>query len=181
MTPAEFTILSLIVEKPSHGWEIEQIIEKRGMREWTALGFSSIYYLLQKLEKKNLIMSHTESKPGRGPARKIYRSTAAGREACREQTLAALQTPHRPQAPILMGLANLPHVSLPEVLTGLKQYRQDLAERLMNIKSLRRAQRPIPFHVEALFDYSLTIIAAEKKWISKMIKQLEDKNGEDRF
>ncbi len=181
MTPAEFIILSLIVEKPSHGWEIEQIIEKRGMREWTALGFSSIYYLLQKLEKKNLIKSRTEAMPGRGPARKIYQATAGGSEACREQTLAALQTTHRFQAPILMGLANLPHVSIPEALAGLKQYRRNLKERLIRIKARRLVQRPIAFHVEALFDYSLISIEAEKKWIEKMIKQLEVKDGEDRF
>ena len=178
MTPAEFTILSLIVEKPCHGWEIEQIIEKRGMREWTALGFSSIYYLLQKLEKKDLIISRTKLTPGRGPARKIYHATAAGKETCREQTLAALQTTHRFHAPILMGLANLPHVSLAEALARLKQYCRNLDQRLSNIIARRTAQRPLAFHVEALFDYSITTIGAEKKWIEKMIEQLEVKNDE---
>ena len=45
MTNAEFAILSLIFELPRHGYEIEKTIEKRGMREWTEIGFSSIYYL----------------------------------------------------------------------------------------------------------------------------------------
>ena len=178
MTSAEFTILSLIVEKPCHGWEIEQIIEERGMREWTDLGFSSIYYLLRKLENKKMVTSRTELLPGRGPARKTYQATAAGKEACREQTLAALQTTHRSRAPILMGLANLPHVSESEALAGLEQYGRELETRLVTIKARRTAQRPLPLHVEALFDYSLTIIAAEKKWIEKMIGQLEVKNDE---
>ena len=51
MTNAELAILSLIGESPRHGYEIEQVIEARGMREWTEIGFSSIYYLLKKLEK----------------------------------------------------------------------------------------------------------------------------------
>ena len=46
MTSAEFAILTLIVEQPRHGYEIEQVIEQRGMRQWTEVGFSSIYYLL---------------------------------------------------------------------------------------------------------------------------------------
>ena len=50
MTNAEFAILSLIVEQPRHGYEIEQVIEERGMRNWTEVGFSSIYYILNKLE-----------------------------------------------------------------------------------------------------------------------------------
>ena len=54
MTEAELAVLSLLIETPRHRYQIEQVIEERGMREWTAVGFSSIYYLLRKLEKKNL-------------------------------------------------------------------------------------------------------------------------------
>ena len=51
VTEAELMILGLLAERPRHGYEIEEVIEARGMREWTAIGFSSIYYLLNKLEK----------------------------------------------------------------------------------------------------------------------------------
>ena len=42
LTPAELTILGLLEEQPRHGYELEQVIEERGIRQWTALGFSSI-------------------------------------------------------------------------------------------------------------------------------------------
>ncbi|MBN1315338.1 MAG: helix-turn-helix transcriptional regulator, partial [Anaerolineales bacterium] len=71
MTNAELAILSLIAEQPLHGYEIEQIIKKRGMRNWTEIGFSSIYYLLRKLEREGLISSRLEN-VGRGPARKVF-------------------------------------------------------------------------------------------------------------
>ena len=51
MTNAELAILSLVAEQPRHGYEIENVIEQRGMRAWTEIGFSSIYYILKKLEK----------------------------------------------------------------------------------------------------------------------------------
>ena len=60
MTNAELAILSLIAEQPRHGYDIEQIIEARGMRDWTEIGFSSIYYLLNKLEKAGLIESQLQ-------------------------------------------------------------------------------------------------------------------------
>ena len=71
MTNAELAILSLIAEQPRHGYDIEQVIEARGMREWTEIGFSSIYYLLKKLEKDGLIESQLEQQEGKGPARKV--------------------------------------------------------------------------------------------------------------
>ena len=77
MTNAELAILTLVAEKPRHGYEIECVIEERGMRDWTEIGFSSIYYLLKKLEKEGLLEGRMET-TGRGPARKVYRATPAG-------------------------------------------------------------------------------------------------------
>jgi DNA-binding PadR family transcriptional regulator len=69
LTNAELAILSLIAEQPRHGYEIEGVIEARGMRDWTEIGFSSIYYLLNKLEKDGLVASQLTASRGRGPAR----------------------------------------------------------------------------------------------------------------
>jgi DNA-binding PadR family transcriptional regulator len=55
MTNAETAILTLLAEQPRYGYEIEQIIAERGMREWTEIGFSSIYNLLKKLEREGLV------------------------------------------------------------------------------------------------------------------------------
>jgi len=67
MTNAELAILSLVAERPRHGYEIEQVIAERGMRDWTEVGFSSIYYLLKKLEQEHLIESRLEA-TDRGPS-----------------------------------------------------------------------------------------------------------------
>jgi DNA-binding PadR family transcriptional regulator len=55
VTNAELAVLSLVVERPRHGYDVELTIAERGMRDWTDVGFSSIYYLLGKLEKAGLI------------------------------------------------------------------------------------------------------------------------------
>ena len=174
MTSAEFAILSLIVELPRHGYEIEQIIEERGMREWTEVSFSSIYYLLKKLEKKSLIISRTEPSAKRGPARKVYQITTAGMDACHKATVEALKTPHLCYAPIQLGLSNLSQLSVAEAVTTLRQRHNGLIERLVHVQARRETQQPLPYFVEAVFDYSLTMIEVEKKWIEKFIHQLEE-------
>ena len=176
MTNAEFAILTLIAEHPRHGYEIERIIEERGMREWTEVGFSSIYYLLKKLEKRSLIESRIEQQPGRGPARKVYCITPAGKNMCRQATLEALARPHHSYPPLQLGLANLPGVSVDEALAALRQHRDRLVEQLAYLRGRWEAQRPLPYFVEAMFDHSLTMIEAEKAWLEKFIKHLEKKN-----
>jgi DNA-binding PadR family transcriptional regulator len=173
MTSAEFAILSLIAESPRHGYEIEQTIEKREMREWTEVGFSSIYYLLKKLEQKKLITSRTEISAGRGPARRVYRITVKGKEICDEATYKALEIPHRCYPPLQLGLANLPSVPTAAALDALRKHHIGLTERLKHIQTRREAQQPLPYFVEAMFDHSLTMVEAEKRWIEKFIQQLE--------
>ncbi len=55
------------MESPMHGYQIEQIIEERGMREWTPIGFSSIYYLLDKMKDKGWLASNWRNPPAKDP------------------------------------------------------------------------------------------------------------------
>jgi len=87
MTNAEMAILSLIVERSRHGYEIEQVIEEREMRNWTEVGFSSIYYILNNLEEKGLVVGQLEKPIGKGPARKVYHITTVGLEAYQQVTV----------------------------------------------------------------------------------------------
>ncbi len=178
MTSAELAILSLVAEAPRHGYQIEQVIEKRSMREWTEVGFSSIYYLLNKLEKDGLVEGRTERQAGRGPARKVYHITPAGEEELRAGVLDALSMPRRPYSSLQLGLANLPRIPKAEALAGLGQYRDTLAARLEHVEATRERQQPLPYFVDAMFSHSITMIEAELKWIRQFMSQLADQTGQ---
>ena len=177
MTNAELAVLTLVAEKPRHGYEIEQVIEERGMREWTEVGFSSIYYLLKKLERQDLIEGHLEQAE-RGPARKVYRVTPAGREKLRAGVLEALSEPHRRYSPLQLGLANLPGIPAEEALDALRKYRDALIVRLEHVRARWEAQRPLPYFVDAMFAHGITLGEAELKWVEKFIRQVEDENAQ---
>lgn len=174
MTNAELAILGLVAEKARHGYEIEQVIEQRGMREWTDIGFSSIYYLLNKLEKAALIASHQEKTEGRGPARKVYSITQAGFQALLDGTLAALATPQKGALPFLLGLANFPVVPRQQALAALKKYAQAIQQRLDHMLERAAAQQPLPPIVQAMFDYSAQLSRTEITWMENFIKQVEE-------
>jgi DNA-binding PadR family transcriptional regulator len=177
MTNAELAVLSLIAEQPRHGYEIEHVIEERGMRDWTEVGFSSIYYLLKKLEKAGLIEGRIEQAAGRGPARKVYHITPAGQTAWQEATLDALSVPHRCYTPFQLGLANLPGISHDEALSALGRYRDGLAERREYVRARwARGDGEFPVHVDAMFGLSLTMIEAELEWVEGFLERLEEGN-----
>ena len=178
MTNAELAILSLIAEQPRHGYEIERVIEERGMREWTEVSFSSIYYLLGKLERQGLVKGHLTTAAGRGPARKVYHATAAGLRAFQAGVLQALSVPARSYPSLQLGLACLPGIAPDQALAALQAHGDALAKRLAQVQESWDAQRPVPYFVDAMFDHSVTMIQAECRWIERFIMQLEGQNGQ---
>ena len=177
MTNAELAILTLIAEQPRHGYEIEQVIQERGMREWTEVGFSSIYYLLKKLERDGLIASRLEEAQ-QGPARRVYRLTPAGGEALQRGILEALSVPQRGYPSILLGVASLPAVPVPQALDALQKYRNALIEQQTQLQKKWHGQQPLPYFVDATFTYGLALLEAEIKWVDNVITRLEEEHGQ---
>jgi DNA-binding PadR family transcriptional regulator len=177
MTNAELAILSLIIEQPRHGYEIELVIDERGMRDWTDVGFSSIYFHLNKLEKAGLILSHIEPAAGRGPARKVYRPTQTGIEVLARSVGEALAIPGRPDSSLQLGLANLPCLQPDKILEALRKRRQALIEASNMVSQKWESQRPLPYFVDAMFDNSLTMIQADLAWTEKFILRVEEENA----
>ena len=107
VTNAELAVLSLLAEKPMHGYQIEQTIISRGMREWTEIGFSSIYYILEKLRLRGCVESRLEPAEGKGPSRQVFSLTPAGRAVFRQAALTALAQPQPffQQLPAWVGLS----------------------------------------------------------------------------
>jgi DNA-binding PadR family transcriptional regulator len=177
MTNAELAILSLIVEEPRHGYQIEQVIEHRGMRNWTEIGFSSIYFILRKLEKKGLIESHSAPSEGKGPGRKVYSPTEAGRQAWHAAALESFSTVAPRHNPFLIGLSVQPAFSQEEALKALETYRDHLIQEHDFVKRRwedQSAEYDLPSHVAAMYDYSLNLIQAELNWIDGYIRTLKN-------
>lgn len=177
MTNAELAVLSLLSEKPRHGYDIETQIEDRGMRDWTDIGFSSIYAILKKLEKKGWVEAEFARSVGQGAPRKVYRITASGREAQLSAVFEALSMPGRPNSSLLLGLANLPMISKDQALEALGQYCIALEARLGQLLLRADEQQPLPDFVEAMFDYSTAMIATELAWLNEYIQKLETQDG----
>jgi DNA-binding PadR family transcriptional regulator len=166
LTSAELTLLGLLVEKPRHGYELDEVITTRGMREWTEIGFSSIYYLLGRLRDRGLITEIDGSRSTRGKARRVYGPTAEGRRACARSAEAAVAELRPVFPPILVGLANQPVIPPERLQAALDRRAAALTERMAAIGAARDAQPDVPGFVRAIFDYALGQLAAEQQWLA---------------
>lgn len=172
LTDAELLLLGLVAEMPRHGYEIEQAIDVRGMREWTEIGFSSIYFVLGKLEKAGLVAAEAPAGP---KARKVFSATPAGFAALVAQSLAALRDPKPAHSPVLLGLAHWPALDRAEALAALLARREAVEQELARLERVRFRRQPLPDFVEAMFDYSAGQLTAEREWIARTHDYMSEK------
>ncbi|RKN45511.1 PadR family transcriptional regulator [Micromonospora endolithica] len=164
LTPAELTVLGLVIERPQHGYDLARVIEQRGIRQWTDIGFSSIYYLLAKLERRGLL--HVPEGPAAVRSRRVFHATAAGREVAARDARTLIAEARPVPHPLLVGIANLS-------LLSAQQYAQALSARLAQIEAqiaaVRAAQQgpaPLPLAAREVFSYSLSLMEAERQWLA---------------
>ena len=179
LTDGELTVLGLLVEQSRHGYALERVIEERGVRAWTALGFSSIYYVLDKLAGRGLI--EAVDGPSSGKSRVSFRVTALGRELCAAATRDALATLTPMRARVLIGLANSPGLPDADVVTGLTRRLKALGEQLAEVRSARARQEPLPAAASAIFDYSEGMLEADVDWTKTTLGAMTKETGVDKY
>lgn len=172
LTDAELVLLGLVAERPRHGYDLETVIAERGVREWTALSFSSIYYVLNKLESRGMVTS--ERPDSRQQGRRTYSLTPAGLAVCVEGTRAALELLPPAHTPVLIGLANSPLLPANQLAESLRCRRNNVASRMQSIRSARSQQEPLEPFVGAIFDHGITMLQAELAWIEATLSTLKE-------
>ncbi|KAA3644942.1 MAG: PadR family transcriptional regulator [Chloroflexi bacterium] len=172
LSERELLILGLVAEMPRHGYELEQVIEERGMREWTQIGFSSIYYALGKLEERGLISADV---PANAKAKKSYHLTDKGKAALVEQTLATLVSVQPTYHPLLLGMIHWSVLSRDQALDALQTRKDVVAEELQRIESIQFEQQPLPDYVDAIFEFSIGQLQAEAEWLDKTLAYMATK------
>jgi DNA-binding PadR family transcriptional regulator len=176
LTDAEMLLLGLVAEIPRHGYELEAEIERRGMREWTQIAFSSVYFVLGKLETAGFV---TAKKPAGPKARKTFSVTAAGRRALVARTSAALATYRTTYSSLLLGMMHWPVLEREEALGALEARRRSVDAELARLAGVQLERQPLPDHVEAIFDFSLSELRAESEWIARTLDYMQTKPWPD--
>jgi DNA-binding PadR family transcriptional regulator len=105
LTTPDLVILSLLAERPMHGYEVNATLENRKIRDWAAVSRPQIYYSLDKLTGLGLIRVTVEDSPSAGPERRVLQTTEQGRKRLADALEGAHWTRTRVHQPFLTWLA----------------------------------------------------------------------------
>lgn len=101
VTLADLVVLSMLAERPMHGYELWAELERRQVEKWASISRAQVYYSLRKLADAKRITPARDEDASLGPERRIYRPSDSGRRLLADSLAQARWATQRPPDPFL--------------------------------------------------------------------------------
>ncbi|MFE7746538.1 PadR family transcriptional regulator [Nocardia sp. NPDC057455] len=168
-------VLSVIIERPMHRYEIAQTLRERGKDQDMAIKWGSLYTVVQNMAKVGFLEVVGSERAGARPERVIYRITDAGRAEMADWTRELLSTPEPEHHRFVAGLsilAVLPPAEVVELLgTRLEALERSIGAVRGQLGELAGAL-PRLFIVES--EFGLAMLEAEAAWTRSLRDELTE-------
>jgi len=174
ITKAEATLLGLLSEQPMYPYQIEQEVKYRDMRFWTELSMSSIYKLLRKLEKDNLV-TRTNEVSSENRIHTLYTLSDKGKNQLQKKIESLLSEPEHMRWQIDIGIYNRNLLSDKKVQVALGKYRISLEKKIREYKALLKflQDSKCPSYRFDVAARPIFLLKGELNWVDSILKQLK--------
>lgn len=176
LTTADLVLLSLLAERPMHGYQANAELVRREVQDWAGISRPQVYYSLEKLARLGMVRKAADKAEAEGPERQVCTVTARGMEALADALEREDWTTQRERPAFLTWMALSWQARRGVVAKQLKRRREFLQKEFVREKeTLESVLKEVghPYH-EAVWMISLMIaeFEAELKWIKKVEKEM---------
>ena len=176
LTTPDLVLLSLLAERPMHGYQANLELERRQVQDWAGISRPQVYYSLEKLVKLGLIRGANSDAPAAGPERSVFATTSKGRAALAKALENEEWAIQRERPPFLTWIAlswqAKPGVFRQQVRRRREFLQRELAREEETLRSIRE-EVGHDSH-EAVWMVSLTIeqFRTELRWLEKLAAEI---------
>jgi len=177
LTAPDLVLLSLLAERPMHGYQANAELERREIRDWAGISRPQVYYSLEKLARTGLIRSLKTDEPASGPERSSFETTAKGRSALADALEREGWATQRERPPFLTWIAlswqARPGMFQAQIRRRKKFLEQELAREQAVLRSIL-AEVGHPYH-EAVWMVRLMIeqFRTELRWLKRVAREMK--------
>ena len=176
LTTPDLVLLSLLAERPMHGYQANAELERREVRDWAGISRPQVYYSLEKLAHAGLIRAARSGEPAEGPERNVYATTAKGRAALANALERADWATQRDRPAFLTWMALSWQEKPGAVREQLRRRREFLEKEVIREKATLEGiltEVGHPYH-EAVWMVSLVIeqFETELRWLRRVGREL---------
>jgi DNA-binding PadR family transcriptional regulator len=176
LTTPDLVLLSLLAERPMHGYQANAELERREVRDWAGISRPQVYYSIEKLAQLGLVRASATESASAGPERSVFETAAKGRAALADALEREDWATHRERPPFLTWIA-LSWQARPGVFRRQIERRRKFLENELSREeaTLRSIKKEVGhrFH-EAVWMVSLIIeqFRGELRWLRKLEREL---------
>lgn len=181
--PLALAVLSCLIERPMHPYEMSQTLRERGKEGSIKLNYGSLYSVVEALAKHGLIAARETVREGRRPERTVYEITSAGAEEFEDWLAELLSTPTREYTSLEAGLSLMAGLPPDEAARLLEQRVGRLTLEVRSIESTNEValemRLPEVFIVETRFRAAM--LRAELEFVRRLAADIRsgDLQGTD--
>jgi DNA-binding PadR family transcriptional regulator len=170
--PLALAVLSCLIERPMHPYEISTTLRERGKESSIKLNYGSLYSVVEALQKHKLVQAQETAREGRRPERTVYAITEAGRTEFEDWLAELLSTPVKEFTSLEAGLSLMAGLPPDEVARLLDRRTERLRIELGSIEAAHSIAReralPELFLVESL--YRQAMLSAELTFVTDLVR-----------
>jgi len=169
-------VLSCLIERPMHPYEISQTLRHRGKDQSIKLNYGALYSVVESLSKAGLIAARETVREGRRPERTIYEITPAGRDEHDAWLSELVSTPVREYHSLEAALALILGLPPDEAVRLLDHRTVQLKAELARTEAMLGASKemglPDIFLVEGQFRQAM--LSAELAYVERLVAAIRD-------
>jgi DNA-binding PadR family transcriptional regulator len=105
LTTADLVLLSLLAERPMHGYQANAELVRREVQDWAGISRPQVYYSMQKLAGLGLLREAADKSAAEGPERQVFTVTVAGKSALADALEREFWTTQKEKPPFLTWMA----------------------------------------------------------------------------
>ncbi len=173
-TKVDLLLLGLLMDKPMHGYEINQLIRSAEMDAWLNVSMPSIYYSLNKLREKDLI-AETRRRGEGSPTKSVYHLTDEGRArffAAMEESLASDEKMYFEYDLGVFLMNKLPRERVIPLLEQRRAFLDDWHTSLQERIACMGGDSSYPLR-QAILNHLASHINMESRWLEGLIRQIQ--------
>lgn len=179
LTLPDVVVLSLLSERPMHGYHLVSELEIRDVKDWAAVSRPQVYYSLNKLMKLSLLKESADSDDNLGPERTIYKINAKGKEKLTQSLSKIEWAKERTLPPFLTWIALSAHLPKPVIRCLFEERRKflqhELARETATLESFQEAQGAMVVAGKLMVELTVRTFELELEWLEKAQEQLLSK------
>lgn len=172
--PLALAVLSCLLERPMHPYEISTTLRERGKEQSIKLNYGSLYSVVESLTKHGLIQAQETRRDGRRPERTVYAITEAGQIEFEDWLSELLSTPVKEFTALEAGVSLMPGLPPDEVARLLEQRAEKLRLDVHALDTMHEMSRERGladlFLVES--QYRRTMLAAELEFVANLARDI---------